>query len=78
MSASRPKIGRERQRPLSFTTWVGKGDRITFGRKAEGVGVQIWVSMNLCRDFAQNIEGFFERVFKASGLPNLHMQLSRS
>jgi len=44
-------------------------------RKADGFHEQIWVSMNLCRDFAQNIGGFFERIFKASGLPNRHMQL---
>lgn len=44
-------------------------------RKADGFHEQIWMSMNLCRDFAQNIDGFFERVFKASGLPNRHMQL---
>lgn len=44
-------------------------------RKADRFHEQIWVSMNLCRDFAQNIEGFFERVFKASGLPNRRMQL---
>jgi hypothetical protein len=44
-------------------------------RKADGFHEQIWMSMNLCRDFVQNIEGFFDRVFKASGLPNRHMQL---
>jgi hypothetical protein len=44
-------------------------------RKADGFHEQIWMSMNLCRDFAQNIDGFFERVFKASGLPNRNMQL---
>jgi hypothetical protein len=44
-------------------------------RKADGFHEQIWMSMSLCRDFAQSIDGFFERVFKASGLPNRHMQL---
>lgn len=44
-------------------------------QKADGFHEQIWMSMNLCRDFAQNIDGFFERVFKASGLPNRHGQL---
>jgi hypothetical protein len=44
-------------------------------RKADGFHEQIWMSMNLCRDFAQDIDGFFDRAFKASGLPNRHMQL---
>ena len=44
-------------------------------RKGDGFHEQIWMSMNLCRDFAQSIDGFFDRVFKASGLPNRHMQL---
>jgi len=44
-------------------------------QKADGFHEQIWVSMNLCRDFAQEIAGFFERVFKASGLPDRRMQL---
>jgi hypothetical protein len=44
-------------------------------RKADGFHEQIWMSMYLCRDFAQSIDGFFDRVFKASGLPNRHMQL---
>jgi hypothetical protein len=44
-------------------------------RKTDGFHEQIWMSMNLCRDFANDIDGFFERVFKASGLPNRHIQL---
>ena len=36
-------------------------------RKADGFHEQIWMSMNLCRDFAQNFDGFIERVFKAFG-----------
>jgi len=43
--------------------------------KADGFHEQIWMSMNLCRGFAENIDGFFERLFKASGLPNRHGQL---
>ena len=42
-------------------------------QKADGVHAQIWVSMNLCRDFAREVEGFFERVFESAGLPNRHM-----
>jgi hypothetical protein len=44
-------------------------------RKADGFHEQISMSMDLCLAFAQDIDGFFERVFKASGLPNRHMQL---
>jgi len=36
-------------------------------RKADGLREQIWMSMNLCRDFVEDIGGFFERVFKACG-----------
>ena len=38
-------------------------------RKIDGLHDQIWMSLNLCRDFAQNVDGFFERAFRASGLP---------
>lgn len=41
-------------------------------RNTDGFHEQIWMSMKLCRDFAQNIGNFFERVFVASGLPNRH------
>jgi hypothetical protein len=41
-------------------------------RNTDGFHEQIWMSMKLCRDFAQNIGDFFERVFVASGLPNRH------
>jgi len=44
-------------------------------QKADGVHELMWISMHLCRDFAQCIDGFFERIFKAAGLPNRHMQL---
>ena len=44
-------------------------------RKADGFHEQIWMSMNLCRDFAQNIDGFFDGIFKASGLPRRNMEL---
>jgi hypothetical protein len=44
-------------------------------RKVDGFHEQVWMSMNLCRDFAQKGYGFFERVFKACGLPNRHLQL---
>ncbi len=38
------------------------GKRYDFG--------EIWVSMSLCRMFAQEVEGFFERLFKAAGFPD--------
>jgi len=44
-------------------------------RTADGFHEQIWVSMNLCRDFVQDVDGFFERVFRASGLPSRHIRL---
>lgn len=31
---------------------------------------EIWISMPLCRMFGQEVEGFFERLFKAGGLPD--------
>ena len=44
-------------------------------RKGDGFDEQLWISMNLCRDFLESADGFFERVFKFAGLPNRHMQL---
>ena len=44
-------------------------------RKAFGSQGQVWIGMSLCRDFAAQIDGFFERVFRATGLPNRHMML---
>jgi len=44
-------------------------------RKIDGLHDQIWMSMNLCRDFALDVDGFFERLFKTAGLPNRHLQL---
>lgn len=46
-------------------------------RKADGFHEQIWMSMNLCRDFAQNIDAFFDRIFVASGLPNRRLRPDR-
>jgi hypothetical protein len=46
-------------------------------RKRRGFQDQIWISMDLCHDFAETIDGFFERTFKAAGLPNRHMQFDR-
>jgi len=37
--------------------------------KLYGFG-EIWVSMPLCRMFAQEVEEFFERLFKAAGFPD--------
>ncbi len=33
---------------------------------------EIWISMPLCRLFAQEVESFFERLFKAAGFPDRH------
>jgi hypothetical protein len=35
---------------------------------------ELWISMNLCREFAQQTEGFFKRIFKAAGLPDKGVQ----
>lgn len=35
---------------------------------------EVWISMNLCRQFAREVEEFFKRVFKAVGLPEKGMQ----
>jgi hypothetical protein len=42
---------------------------------ADGIHEQVWVSMNLCRNFVCEVEGFFERIFRSAGLPNRHMQM---
>lgn len=45
--------------------------KLAFPEKGELYGFgEIWVSMPLCRMFAQEVEGFFERLFKAGGLPD--------
>ena len=31
---------------------------------------EVWISMNLCRQFAREVEGFFNRLFRAVGLPD--------
>lgn len=36
----------------------------------DGLYGEIWVSMRLCRQFAQEIEEFFKRLFKSAGLPD--------
>jgi len=43
--------------------------------KADGMHDQIWISMNLCRDFAREIDGFFVRIFRLAGLPNRSGQM---
>jgi hypothetical protein len=35
---------------------------------------EMWISMNLCREFAQQAEEFFKRVFKVVGLPDKGVQ----
>jgi hypothetical protein len=47
-------------------------------QKADGIHEQLWVSMDLCGEFAHEVEGFFERVFKLAGLPTRHMHQGRS
>jgi hypothetical protein len=45
-------------------------------RDTDGFNQQVWMSMNLCREFAQHVSDFFERVFVAAGLPNRYGILS--
>jgi hypothetical protein len=35
---------------------------------------ELWISMNLCREFAQHTEGFFKRIFQTAGLPDKGVQ----
>ena len=46
-----------------------------FPDRRDSIYAEIWVSMNLCRGFALEIEGFFKRLFKAVGLPEKGMQV---
>jgi hypothetical protein len=43
--------------------------RLVLPEEPDAVRGEIWISMRLCRDFAQEIQGFFDRLFKAAGLP---------
>ena len=43
--------------------------------RGDGFHEQIWISMQMCRGFAQDVDGFFERVFKTNGLPDRFGQL---
>ena len=44
-------------------------------QSADGVQEQLWVSMNLCREFCDGINGFFVKIFKTTELPNRHLQI---
>jgi len=69
------KPGESQEARKSVGDLVRRYPRALELRKADGFHEQIWMSMNMCRDFAQDVDGFFERVFKAAGLPNRHMEL---
>jgi hypothetical protein len=44
-------------------------------RKVDGIHEQVWISMNLCRMFADGLVEFFERRFESADLPTRHGQL---
>jgi hypothetical protein len=66
------KRGESQEHQRAMDSLIGKYPGALELRNTDGFHKQIWMSLNLCRDFAQNISEFFERVFKASGLPNRH------
>lgn len=43
--------------------------------KADGIHEQLFISLGFCRKFVTLLSGFFERVFKSTGLPNRDMLL---
>ena len=60
---------KEQQQPVDPLLRSYKG-KLAFPEQPKRYGFdEIWVSMPLCRMFAQEVEGFFERLFKAAGLP---------
>jgi hypothetical protein len=66
------KPGESQEHQKTMKSLIGKYPEALELRNTDGFHEQIWMSMNLCRDFAQHISEFFERVFVASGLPNRH------
>jgi len=66
------KSGESQEHQKTVDSLIGKYPEALELRNTDGFHEQIWMSMNLCRDLAQHISDFFERVFLASGLPNRH------
>jgi hypothetical protein len=66
----KPSQSQEHQKAMD--SLIGKYPKALDLRNTNGFHEQIWMSMSLCRDFAQHIGECFERVFVASGLPNRH------
>jgi hypothetical protein len=66
------KRGESQEHQKIMDSLIGKYPEALELRNTDGFHEQIWMSMNLCRDFAEHISEFFERVFVASGLPNRH------
>lgn len=64
-------IGREAERGQLLAAYPGNL-RFPDGR---GTRPEMWISMNLCRAFAQQIEDFFKRMFKMVGLPDKGVQI---
>lgn len=66
------KRGESLEHQETVDSLIGKYPEALELRNTDGFHEQIWMSMNLCRDFAQHISEFCERVFVASGV-NLHI-----
>lgn len=71
------KRGEERGQQNTVDDLLRRYPHVLEIRKRRVFQDEIWISMTLCRDFAKFIGGFFERIFKAAGLPNRHMELDR-
>jgi hypothetical protein len=70
------KRGESKEHRETFTKLLTKYPHsLTLLETSELRDQVIGVGMDLCRDFARNIEEFFERVFKTAGLPNRHLEL---
>jgi hypothetical protein len=55
-------------------TLIGKYPQHLQFQNADGIQEQIWISMNLCRNFAQSIDEFFEKIFKSAGIASRQVQ----
>lgn len=49
--------------------------RVIFPAGKYSIYGQVWLSMKLCRQFAQEVERFFKRLFTSLGLPGKGMSL---
>ena len=62
----RPTVSREHQQAVQRLAGTYKG--LFVGKSLHAPQGELWISMDLCRDFAHEIQEFFKRLFGASGL----------